>query len=300
MFVRRYYFMAFLLINLALCSGFNREKQSHSADPNREKILVKVFEYVLEDWGDFSSGTFSCNPGVKCAWGGADDLTKLGHMAHDWTKSHSSAAIPHFSVAMYSILSLFDKYESAEPQHCQLSTNLTMFNIAEANVRFSWLTDDAYKYYDGYVSTHPNASVQYIDEGAFLDEQTFFPLKDFNSLVKAGAFIASDCHERHDWDLANAHREDVVRDLRTAGFRIDGLGRCLHTDDIPEDGKTLDLTNFYDGSHPKGNMFAKKEVLNNYAFTMAFENSIESGYVTEKPFDALEAGKKQNFICLKF
>jgi hypothetical protein len=170
-----------------------------------------------------------------------------------------------------------------------------MFSIAEANVRYSWLTDDAYKYYDGYVSTHPNASVQYIDDGAFLDEKTFFPLKDFSSLVKAGAFIASDCHEKHDWDLSNAHREFVVEDMRKAGFRVDGLGKCLHTDDIPEDGKTLDLANFY-GDHPKGSVYAKKEALNNYAFTMAFENSIESGYVTEKPFDALEAGKNKIFM----
>ncbi len=39
------------------------------------------------------------------------------------------------------------------------------------------------------------------------------------------------------------------------------------------------------------NLGIKREVLNHYyAFNMAFENSIESGYVTEKPFDALIGG----------
>jgi hypothetical protein len=44
------------------------------------------------------------------------------------------------------------------------------------------------------------------------------------------------------------------------------------------------------------NLFLKREVINNYAFTMAFENSIEAGYVTEKPFDALVAGSVPVFL----
>jgi hypothetical protein len=44
------------------------------------------------------------------------------------------------------------------------------------------------------------------------------------------------------------------------------------------------------------NLFLKREVINSYAFTMAFENSIEAGYVTEKPFDALVAGSVPVFL----
>jgi hypothetical protein len=44
------------------------------------------------------------------------------------------------------------------------------------------------------------------------------------------------------------------------------------------------------------NLYLKREVINNYAFNMAFENSIEPGYVTEKPFDALVAGSVPVFV----
>jgi len=38
------------------------------------------------------------------------------------------------------------------------------------------------------------------------------------------------------------------------------------------------------------NIAMKREAIAKYMFNMAFENSIEDGYVTEKPFDALVAG----------
>ncbi len=76
--------------------------------------------------------------------------------------------------------------------------------------------------------------------------------------------------------------ELFIRDL---GFRVDGLGRCLHTNHIPEG--VIDMQKFRNSQY---NLHLKREVLNHYAFNMAFENSIESGYVTEKPFDALIGG----------
>ena len=39
------------------------------------------------------------------------------------------------------------------------------------------------------------------------------------------------------------------------------------------------------------NLILKKDAIARFMFNMAFENSIEDGYVTEKPFDALMAGK---------
>ena len=38
------------------------------------------------------------------------------------------------------------------------------------------------------------------------------------------------------------------------------------------------------------NAIYKRTVISQYMFNLAFENSIEDGYVTEKPFDALMAG----------
>lgn len=38
------------------------------------------------------------------------------------------------------------------------------------------------------------------------------------------------------------------------------------------------------------NLHLKREVIGKFLFNMAFENSQEPGYVTEKPFDALMSG----------
>ena len=38
------------------------------------------------------------------------------------------------------------------------------------------------------------------------------------------------------------------------------------------------------------NLYVKRETIGRFMFNMAFENSLEPGYVTEKPFDAMIAG----------
>jgi hypothetical protein len=38
------------------------------------------------------------------------------------------------------------------------------------------------------------------------------------------------------------------------------------------------------------NLQVKREAIGRFMFNMAFENSLEPGYVTEKPFDALISG----------
>ncbi len=42
------------------------------------------------------------------------------------------------------------------------------------------------------------------------------------------------------------------------------------------------------------NLFLKRKTIGHFMFNMAFENSLEPGYVTEKPFDAMLAG-----MCLQ-
>ena len=94
--------------------------------------------------------------------------------------------------------------------------------------------------------------------------------------------MASDCHKR---DAANSHRDEVASLLRSkADWRVDGLARCLHTANIPE-GITLG-----NSRNSEMNLILKREAISNYMFYLAFENSIETGYVTEKLFDGLIAG----------
>ena len=58
-----------------------------------------------------------------------------------------------------------------------------------------------------------------------------------SSLLRAGSYVASDCHKR---DSANANRDSVVQYLRWYDFRVDGLGRCMHQ--IGPEGVELSLS----------------------------------------------------------
>lgn len=249
----------------------------------KKNVRVKVFHYILAHWGDSYSGDFSCDRHIKCDWIVADHLFHLENAMHSMVDRHSSHGVPVLTLGLYNIHTLWEKARDLKPNPCNLAPNLTMYETEESEVRFSWYFNTARQYFDGYSSTHPNSSVQRIYNAAFLNATEFLPLKSFSSLVKAGAYIASDCH-RHDG--ANSNRDNVVRSIRASGFRVDGLGRCLRTDSIPEG---INLQKFRQNT--RYNLFLKREVINNYAFTMAFENCLEDGYVTEKPFDALMAGK---------
>lgn len=39
------------------------------------------------------------------------------------------------------------------------------------------------------------------------------------------------------------------------------------------------------------NLYLKRNAIGHFMFNFAFENSLEPGYVTEKPFDAIIAGE---------
>ena len=47
-------------------------------------------------------------------------------------------------------------------------------------------------------------------------------------------------------------------------------------------------------------MVVKRQAIGRFMFNMAFENSIEDGYVTEKPFDALISGttSPDAYLCV--
>jgi hypothetical protein len=73
----------------------------------------------------------------------------------------------------------------------------------------------------------------------------------------------------------------LLEELMRAGVEMDSFGRCLHN----ADGEVLDTgsTSMHTGKN-------KLHLLEGYLFAIAFENSEANDYVTEKFYQALEAG----------
>jgi len=79
----------------------------------------------------------------------------------------------------------------------------------------------------------------------------------------------------------SSNRLEIVEALQRY-LRVDSFGGCAHNKDIPRDAD--------------GHMRNKVTVLKTYLFTLVFENSKEDYYVTEKYYDALEAGTIPVFL----
>jgi hypothetical protein len=186
-----------------------------------------------------------------------------------------------YSVSLYNIHSLWERKKEHHPAICELRTNVTMAESEESKVRYGHLFGPSFKNFDGYSTTNPSSNLQRVYSEVFLNESEMLPNKAFSKMVKGASYVASDCHKR---DSANADRDNVVLSLRGEDFRVDGLGRCLRSPVGPE-GYELPRTR-----DTRYNLEIKREVISNYMFNMAFENSLEPGYVTEKPFDALISG----------
>eukprot|EP01038_Epipyxis_sp_PR26KG_P009574 gene9574-12897_t len=261
---------------------------------------VKVFHFLVDHWGTSKNGIHECNNNVRCEWFYSDHIRTLKDNLYltpteitfnSQNNSYSSVAdtdtanynvsIPTTTLSLYNIHSWWEKTRDTKPVICELHTNLTMAESEESKVRYAQLFDQSFKNFDGYSTTHSLSSVQRVYSDAYLNSSHFLPMKNFSSLIKGASYVASDCHKR---DSANANRDSVVHMIKTNDFRVDGLGRCMHTPTGPEGivlGKTRD--SLY-------NLYLKRLAISNYMFNLAFENSFEPGYVTEKPFDSLISG----------
>ena len=186
------------------------------------------------------------------------------------------------SVGVYNIHSLWEKKRDHYPAVCELRTNISIAELEESAVRYGHLFTPSFKNFDAYSTVSPQAHIQRIYRESMMNQSDFVnPIKNFTSLIKGASYVASDCHSR---DSANANRDNVVLSIRAEGFRVDGLGRCLKSPVGPEGVElSKDPASRY-------NLALKREVISNFAFNLAFENSYEDGYVTEKPFDALLSG----------
>lgn len=91
------------------------------------------------------------------------------------------------------------------------------------------------------------------------------PPMPFSNKTKAAAVFISNCDAKNE-------RLELVEALIKAGFPVNSYGKCLHN------------------ANAGASRAAKMQVLRKHLFTLAFENSNEPGYVTEKYYQALAAG----------
>lgn len=265
---------------------------SKTVRPNFQYV-VRIFHLIDNAlWGEVDGsgiqGTFPCSAYIQCEIFSSDvravnntaDLSLVRHLqrkAHEHSNVPSTSHQQLITVAMYNIHTwkTFAKWPY-QPNKRMLPSMYTMVESEESHVRFNKLFTNSFVHFDGNSTTSPFASVPRIYfRGWNMSE--FLPSRPFRDLINGSTFVASTCHE------GNTRRMTKVRQLRQF-FRVDGLGKCLPTRKIAE-GVSLST-----GKTEQESLQLKRQVLSKYKFYLAFENTNERGYVTEKVFDALLAG----------
>lgn len=191
------------------------------------------------------------------------------------TCSHSYGR-PLITVSKYDVFLGWDL-----PLTCDAPTHLEMYETGESLYRLNDMFEKANKVFKYNSSTYITSAIRlYYYPGALIDPK---PLRLFPTMIKGAAFIQSHCDSgtgSRQYKVPS-NREAYVLKMRELGFRVDGLAKCLHTPNITE-GIVLEKGD--------GRGLSKLDALNHYLFSIAFENFIEPGYVTEKPTDPLGAG----------
>ena len=251
------------------------------------KAIQKVEVYHLIDnalWGEVDGsaieGHFPCGA-LKCEV--VSSTSKDNHFDFlkklyvDRKSSMDSAST--LTVGLYNIHTwgTYTKWPHP-PDVCSMPVNFTMAESEESHARFSKLFDASFVHFDGNSTTSPFASVPRTYFRG-LKTSDLLVAKPFSSMIKAASFVASTCH-RGD---STTKRISLLQQLQKS-FRVDSLGKCQHTKHVPE-GITLGV-----GKTAQESLQLKQAAISNYLFYLAFENSYERGYVTEKVFDALIAG----------
>ena len=189
---------------------------------------VKVYQFTINYWREGVEGLQRCGPQMRCEWTYSDNLKVLRQRYHNASlqlRASRAAAAPVSSaapdgkkkgrpvtLAVYNIHSWWERMKEHGPALCELPTTLHLAESEESRVRYHALFDPTLKLFDGYSTTHPASHVQRVYDGAFVNATHFLePMHNFSSLIKAGSYVAGDCHKR---DSANANRDHYVYLLR--------------------------------------------------------------------------------------
>lgn len=251
---------------------------------------VQIFHFIDNRlWGEVDgsgvAGEFSCG-NIKCEMFTttaknpndqfSDILDKFVRMSNNSAPGKKQITVSLYNIHTWGTLTRWPH----KPATCVWPTDLTMAESEESFGRFKSLFQNSFPLFDGNSTTHPSSSVQRVYyAGKFKENAHLLHLNSFDSLIKGASFVASTCHRGR--QVSN--REEVVSALETL-VRVDSLGKCHRTPTGPE-GIVLRSS-----PNDEENLRLKRETIGKYMFYLAFENTIESGYVTEKVFDALIAG----------
>jgi len=238
---------------------------------------IKIFYFITKDLKAPFNDVVPCDEGIHCE---CKTFERFGALRRDLEK-YSAADI---SVGLYNINSWFWHSFEANysirnvPPSPYLKFDSTMAETGES-LKNNYGLIKSFRYYDGVATTHPNATVRLYYRDKELSKSAFAPTKPHSSYIRSAVYVASACHR-------NNSRNHLVRALEKY-YRVDSLGKCHIT---PRRHDTNLINESLTGPIPP-----KVEALSHYLFYLAFENTVEEGYVTEKVFDGLSAGS--NFLC---
>ena len=256
---------------------------------------VEVYHFIDNPlWGEVDGtaleGKFEC-PGQNCRFVSTDpkgvlpqDLMK--NLATKYSKNMETITSSQrpLSVGLYSIHSWAPV--SRPPHHpdkCSLGTDVNIAESEESFARFRHLFEKSFPGYNGNSTTHPRSGAlqrSYVSE---FKQEEFLDIVPFADKIKGSSYVASTCHgSKRKIPL----REVLVSKLESR-VRVDSLGKCHQTKATSNNpgASVLGL-----GKTAQENLELKRKAISQYLFYLAFENSMEPGYVTEKVFDALKAG----------
>lgn len=241
--------------------------------------------------GSVLEGKFSCPDSLACDIVSTDvgvsgrelmpNLVKK-YEAYSRTKSDDAKDV---TVGLYSIHSWGPGSDwPHHPDWCSLPTTLSMVESEESHQRFNRLFSASFAGYDGNSTTHPSSTVQrsYMKE---LTSAELLPTVPHESKLPAAAYVASTCHGH----AKHVPRREAIVSHLEGSFRVDSLGSCHRTRSTTNNPGQL-RSKLPTGATAEEALSLKRALLSQYLFYLAFENTIEPGYVTEKVFDALKAG----------
>ena len=238
-------------------------------------------------------------PNITCEFAHSEKFAALEELRRRTAEENQGTGVAPITVGLYNVHQWENRHRKYHRDgfmkpFCGLRTELAMIESVESHARFTHsLFRHSFHNFDGNATTSKAlSSVQRTYSEAYMEEALFrSSVRARKDLISGASFIASNCHPSF-W---GNKRNGVVLAMREAGFRVDGLGGCLSTkNNLDPHGQPVEIP-------PRplniGLLHeAKMEPLSRYMFHLAFENTIEEGYVTEKIFDALFAGTVPVFL----